>query len=65
MRKLQLDLEGIRVESFQTAGAEGLAGTVWAHSEGDASNKATCDTCGGPNCKPPQTRASGGDVCCA
>jgi hypothetical protein len=64
MRKLQLDLEGIRVESFLTAAAEALAGTVWARSE-DASNKATCDTCQGPNCKPPQTRASGGDVCCA
>ena len=64
MRKLQLDLEGIRVESFATASADGAPGTVWAHSE-DASNKATCDTCVGPNCKAKHTAASGGDVCCA
>jgi hypothetical protein len=65
MRKLQLDLEAIRVESFQTTIADGLAGTVWAHSEGDASNKATCDTCPGPNCKRPATGPSNADVCCA
>ncbi|HEV7589410.1 MAG TPA: hypothetical protein VGO40_14945 [Longimicrobium sp.] len=63
MRKLRLDIEGIRVESFGTVSADGAPGTVWAHS--DASNKATCDTCVGPNCKPPPSAASGGDVCCA
>lgn len=64
MRKLELDLDGIRVESFQTVVVDGPMGTVHAAQE-DASNKATCDTCQGPNCKPPPTRASGGDVCCA
>ena len=63
MRKLQLDIEGIRVESFGTLSPDGTHGTVWAHSE--PSNKATCDTCVSPNCKPPATAASGGDVCCA
>ena len=65
MRKLLLDIEGIRVVSFGTVSADGAPGTVWAHSDGDASNKATCDTCVGPNCKPKHTAASGGDVCCA
>ena len=64
MRKLQLDIEGIRVESFRITAADDAGGTVWAHSDG-ASDKATCDTCAGPNCKPPATRASGDDVCCA
>ncbi|HEX8243711.1 MAG TPA: hypothetical protein VF541_09455 [Longimicrobium sp.] len=51
MRKLQLDVEEIRVESFRTSEADGHPGTVWAHS--DASNQQTCDTCGAPNCGPP------------
>jgi hypothetical protein len=64
MRKLQLDLDEIRVQSFHTVTVDGPKGTVHAAQEG-ASDKATCDTCQGPNCKPPPTRASGGDVCCA
>jgi hypothetical protein len=51
MRKLHLDIDGIRVESFPTGEADGYPGTVRAHS--DASNQATCDTCQGPNCGPP------------
>jgi len=51
MRKLQLDLEEIHVDSFNTTAEDGRFGTVWAHS--DASNQATCDTCQGPNCGPP------------
>ena len=51
MRKLRLDLETIRVDSFGTTAEDGRFGTVLAHS--DASNKATCDTCVGPNCGPP------------
>ncbi|HSU15617.1 hypothetical protein [Longimicrobium sp.] len=51
MRKLELDIDEIRVESFRTTAAGEYAGTVLAHS--DASNQATCDTCQGPNCGPP------------
>ena len=65
MRKLQLDLDGIRVESFHAIAMDGPFGTVHGAQEEGPSEKATCDTCVGPNCKPPQTRASGGDVCCA
>jgi len=57
MRKLQLDIDEIRVESFRTMPADEMGGgTVWAH---EPSRKDSCD------CRPPDTAASHANVCCA
>ena len=57
MRKLQLDVEEIHVESFPTLSSDSVVGTVWALDA--ASNKDTC------NCRPADTAASHADRCCA
>jgi hypothetical protein len=57
MRKLQLEIEEIRVESFPTLPAGSGVGTVWALDA--ASNKDSC------NCRPADTAASHANVCCA
>ena len=65
MRKLHLDTDALRVESFETeAGGQGRGGTVHGQSfvpptEAFAcTNYGTCQgtcvqTCGGPTCEPP------------
>lgn len=76
MRKLRLDPEGIRVESFTAEAALARAGTVpgYLAATGDepkvtcgGSCAATCETCAGNTCGSAcqGTCASGGDVCCA
>jgi hypothetical protein len=65
MQKLSLRLDDLRVESFATNASSPGQGTVHAHAAGQ-SDKATCDSCAGPNCHPSrESCASGGDVCCA
>jgi hypothetical protein len=65
MRKLSLHLDDLRVESFATHAAPSTLGTVHGRADG-GSDKATCDSCAGPNCNPSRAScASGGDVCCA
>lgn len=56
MRKLQLDIDEIRVESFRTLPATGTGGTVWAREN---TQKDSC------NCRPADTAASHANVCCA
>jgi hypothetical protein len=52
MKKLRLSLDALAVETFETyAGFVPPMGTVQARADGtDASNCATCDTCGDANC---------------
>ena len=76
MRKLCLDVEGIRVESF-TADPDAFAGggtvPAFAGTGNDpqvtcgASCAPSCETCAGQTCGSAcqGTCASGGDVCCA
>jgi hypothetical protein len=65
MTRLRLEMEELKVESFEIGPALRGRGTVLAHAAG-ASDKATCDSCAGPQCKPSrESCASGGDVCCA
>ena len=74
MRKLRLEVEGIRVQSF-TAGASARAGTVRGNdATGNdpqvtcgGSCRRTCETCMGTTCESGcvGTCASGNDVCCA
>lgn len=60
-----MEMEELTVESFEISPALCGRGTVFAHAPG-ASDKATCDSCAGPQCNPTrETCASGGDVCCA
>lgn len=65
MKRLRLEIDGLNVQSFEIGSAFRGRGTVHArHAE--ASDKATCDSCAGPQCKPSRgSCASGGDVCCA
>jgi hypothetical protein len=63
MSRFRLEMEELKVESFEIDPALRGRGTVRA---AEASNEATCDTCADPPCNPSRAScASGGDVCCA
>lgn len=65
MTRLRLEMEELKVESFEVGPTFRRHGTVHAHAA-EASDKATCDSCADPPCKPSRAScASGGDVCCA
>ena len=51
MRKQTLDVDHLRVESFETGAADGLRGTVRAHMTGPtACDPDTCETRRGDSC---------------
>ena len=45
MKKLVLDLDGLRVDSFSTEGMEGRRGTVRGHDDTMETENCSIDTC--------------------
>jgi len=70
MKKLMLELDALKVESFSTAGSRDAAGTVRGHGdtyewgcEGDGDSEVSCPAGCSDLCT--RTCDSGAPVCCA
>ena len=67
MKKLALELDGLRVESFDTGGARNAGGTVRGHAHGGEWDKNWENAANSEGCSDGCTHscASGARVCCA